>query len=149
MLDPLQGSDDALEQMPRFTSVMVTIEYTIAEIRDGMQFVGWEQGDLRYPHAYTRQSLSPGMTCCLFPCVDKLTSRCTWDMSITCSRTVGDALLCSQAFPNSSSSTKKVSGPTEVYAFGSSRSIEGFNDEDWLLDLVVVGTGDLTDEVRY
>ena len=148
-LDTPQGPRAVSEQGSRFTSVTIIVEYTIDEVRDGMQFVGWGQADLRYPHAYTRQSSAPGTACCLFPCVDKLTYRCTWDISITCSRTIGDAIPQSQKPSNVSSSTGELRALNErCYHAGLAPLVNNFSEEDKLLDLIVVGTGELTDEVR-
>ena len=148
-LDTPLGTRAVVEQGSQFTSVTVVVEYTIDEIRDGMQFVGWDQADLRYPHAYTRQSAATGTACCLFPCVDKLTSRCTWDLSITCSRTIGDAIRQSQTPFKKPPLNGALTGPNRKHATeNSSLSLDGFSEEDRLLDLVVVGTGELTDEVR-
>ncbi|KAL8826525.1 MAG: hypothetical protein Q9191_003749 [Dirinaria sp. TL-2023a] len=143
-LDITQGTRAVVEQGSQFTSVTVTVEYTIDKIRDGMQFVGWDQADLRYPHAYTTQSAATGAACCLFPCIDKLTSRCTWDISITCSRTIGDAIWQSQM----SSKMSSLNGVNGQHATEESTlSRDSFSEEDKLLDLVVVGTGELTDEI--
>ena len=152
-VDPLQASRTAIEQTARFTSIHLIIHYEVKNIRDGMHFVGWEEGDLRYPHAYTTNRLSPGSACCIFPCVDSLNSRCVWEISIKCPRTVGDAL---QQIPNSKSE------PQANSAHGVSNGVDGnsgqrkaniesnnFSEEDKVLDLAVICTGDMTDEVRF
>ena len=151
-IDAVQNTRTAIEQSARFTQIKLIIKYEVEKMRDGMQFVGWEEGDLRYPHAYTTNSLSPGAACCLFPCVDNLNSKCLWEISIKCHKTVGDSL------PQSSSSNPE-SQANGVH--GASNSVNGtnsqrkadvqfnnFSDEDKSLDLVVVCTGDVTDEVR-
>ena len=150
-LDTSQGARAAVEQSARFTPVKLSVQYVIEEIRDGMQFVGWEDGDLRYPHAYTRHSLTPGAACCLFPCVDKLSYRCTWEISIRCSKTIGDALSRRQmprymsctngidSMPNGVNGTHKHAGAGE--------GLPNFSADDESLDVIVVGTGDMTDEV--
>ena len=148
-LDTSQGPRAVSEKVSRITPVTVTLEYTIDEVRDGMQFDGWDQADLRYPHAYTKQSSAPGTACCLFPCVDKLTYRCTWDISITCSRTIGDAILQSQKPSNMSSLTGELRALNGRYVRANlAPSVDSFCEEDRLLDIIVVGTGELTDEVR-
>lgn len=151
-IDLVQSSRTAIEQNVRFTRITLIIQYVVEKIRDGMHFVGWEEGDLRYPHAYTTNSLSPGAACCLFPCVDNLTSKCPWNISIKCHRTVGDALQ----QPSSLNSQLQASGN-----HGVSNSVNGpnghrkvdvqsnnFSDGDKALDMVVICTGDVTDEVR-
>ena len=150
-LDIPQGPRSGLEQTVRYNPVMVVIEYEIKDIRDGMHFVGWEEGDLRYPHAYSKYSASPGTTCCLFPCIDDLASRPTWEISIKCAKTVGDALSPSQQ----SSSLPLLNGKGGL-SNGLSETVGGpndnakkysFTDEDKALDLTVVCTGDMIDEV--
>lgn len=138
----------AIEQAARFTPIQVNIEYVVKNIRDGMQFVGWEEGDLRYPHAYTTNSLSPGAACCLFPCTDDPAARCTWEISIKCQKTVGDALRSLRPQPE----TNGMSGLSDSLKADptSKESIHyqgNFSDEDKALDLVVLCTGDTTDEV--
>ena len=150
-VDLVQAVRTGIEQSPRFTPVTLRIEYVIHKIRDGMHFVGWEDGDLRYPHAYTRNSLSPGTACCLFPCADDPTSRCTWEISIKCPRSIGDAL-------NSSRSRELFSvNGSAAHSNGRNGSHDGqrseedrfsFSDEDRALDLAVICTGNMTDEVR-
>lgn len=152
-IELVQGSRATVEQNARFTTITLIIEYVVEKIRDGMHFVGWEEGDLRYPHAYTTNSLSPGAACCLFPCVDNLTSKCGWDISIKCQRTVGDALqqvsnpnLQSQAnsIQGFSNCVNEINGPRKADDQSNS-----FSDADKALDLAVVCTGDVTDEVRF
>lgn len=143
-LDTAHGAP-TVEQNARFTPVKIMVQYTIDEIRDGMHFVGWEEGDLRYPHAYTRNSRSPGAACSLFPCLDKLTSRCTWEISIKCSKSVGDALRqhhfdIVNGFPTDANITHMHLSTGDV--------LSNFTADDQSLDLVVVGTGDMTDEVN-
>lgn len=138
------------EHTARFTPVQVNIDYVVSKIRDGLQFVGWEDGDLRYPHAYTTNSLSPGVACCLFPCIDDFASRCTWEISIKCQKTVGDALGAPK--PQSqvngiNSLSNRVNG--DHSSDNAKPGLSDLSEEDKALDLVVIGTGDLTDEVRW
>lgn len=151
-VDLVPNSRTAVEQTSRFTPIALIIDYVVDKIRDGMHFVGWEEGDLRYPHAYTTISSSPGAACCLFPCVDKLTSKCSWDISIKCQRTVGDALQ----QPLRSKSEPQVNGvhgvSNGINDTNGHRKVDAqsndFSEEDKALDLAVICTGDVTDEVR-
>ncbi|KAK6332794.1 hypothetical protein TWF696_002817 [Orbilia brochopaga] len=75
---------------PVYAALLVRIEFTINNIRDGLHFVGSDD-DSRYPHAFTTNSFLPGSASCLFPCIDDLWERpSTWDIEITCPRTLGD-----------------------------------------------------------
>ena len=141
-VDLVQGTRTGVEQTVRFTPITIYIEYNIPSLRDGLHFAGWEERDLRYPHVYTTNSLSPGMACCLFPCVDELTAQCTWEVSINCSRTIGDALK----KPNSSNGLSNgVNGVRHGSMADEVRN--NINDEDKALELAVICTGDMTDDV--
>ena len=136
-LDPAQNSRTAADQSARFTPVQLNIEFVIERIRDGMQFVGWEEGDFRYPHAFSTNSSSLGAACCLFPSVDDLSARCTWEISIKCPKTLGDALGYSKSQPQ----------PNGMNGNVSTKRQGEISEDDRALDLAVVCTGDLTDEV--
>jgi transcription initiation factor TFIID subunit 2 len=82
----------ATDQSPRYQPMTVSIPFSIKHFRDGLHFVGCSEADQRYPHVYTKHSMDPGVASCIFPCVDDPALRCTWDIHITCSRTLGDAL---------------------------------------------------------
>ena len=151
-VDHVQTSRTAIEQTARFTPIDLIIQYKVEKVRDGMHFIGWEEGDLRFPHAYTTNGLSPGAACCLFPCVDNLNSKSTWEISIKCQRTVGHALRHDQ---NSNTETQLNGSYGVVNSMNGTNEPQkvdvhsyNFSDEDQALDLVVVCTGDVTDEVR-
>ena len=136
------------EQGAQFAPVTLNIEYDIKSLRDGIHFAGWEEGDLQYPHAYSTNSLAPGMARCLFPCIDELTARCTWEISIKCSRTLGDA------FKRSSSAcqphdVQRISNGTNAvhHGFEQSKRLNNLSDGDGALELVVICTGDMTDDI--
>lgn len=158
VIDLAQSSKTAVEHTARYTPITVYVEFVIEKIRDGMQFVGWVDGDLRYPHAYSRNSSSPGAACCLFPCVDSASSRCTWEVSIKCPKTIGDALKRSALPAIKLNGKTTTAGPKTVnkvipndgggeYQTVNTDSVSYFSDEDRALDLSVVCSGDLTDEV--
>lgn len=150
-IDTVQTSRTAIEQTARFTPIELIIHYVVEKIRDGMHFVGWEEGDLRYPHAYTTNTLSPGAACCLFPCVDNLNSKCTWEISIKCQKTVGDALQQPPGSNSESQANGVHSARESVNGSSGQRKADvqfnNFSDEDKALDLAVICTGDVTDEV--
>ena len=141
-----------VDQNLRYTPVTLIVEYMMKDIRDGIQFVGWEDGDLRYPHVYTKNSLAPGAACCVFPCLDDISSRCTWEISIKCARTIGDALakvqkpLTQRQLNDSSGASNGINGDRASTVTGRSTN---FSDEDKALELAVICTGDMTDEVTY
>ena len=147
-IDSAQNSRTVAEQALRFTPIQLNIEYVVTQVRDGIQFVGWEEGDLRYPHAYSKNSLSPGAACCLFPCIDDLTSRCTWEISIKCQKTLGDAfgIPIPQPQPNGVHGISNgVKG--DRTAHNTQCRYNDLNVGDKALDLVTLCTGDMTDEV--
>ncbi|WEW58421.1 Transcription initiation factor TFIID subunit 2 [Emydomyces testavorans] len=116
---------------PRFTAITVNAEFFIDRPRDGVQFVGVESCDQHYPHVFTTTSAITGEGCCVFPCVQDLLSRCTWDISIRCARTLGAAIH-----------QKCRSGGPETVQHAVS-----LNFEDESMDMVVICSGDMTDEI--
>ncbi|KAJ5664649.1 hypothetical protein N7462_011462 [Penicillium macrosclerotiorum] len=117
----------------QFTAVVVQIEFTIDRIRDGLQFVGVDMGDRRYPHAYTTNSLESGIGCPLFPCVDDPSSRCVWEISISCPSSLGDLF------------DRKTAGSiTQSRPKTQTRYISA---DDEGLDMSVVCSGELTDDI--
>ncbi|KAL9035950.1 MAG: hypothetical protein Q9214_006352, partial [Letrouitia sp. 1 TL-2023] len=132
----------AVEPERRFTPIVLVVEYVIHNIQDGMQFVGWQEGELRYPHAYTRNSSFPGSACCLFPCLDDFTARCSWEISIKCPKTIGDALVSERQTRLSRTHVDRdpVFTTTEI-------DQSEFSDADKALDIAVICTGDMTDEI--
>ena len=85
-----QGLSDV--SSAKFTPLVVIIEFSTIHLREAVQFVTGQRGGGRWPHAYTRSKLGGSAASALFPCVDFASERCIWDLSITCPRTVGDAL---------------------------------------------------------
>ena len=151
ILDLAQTTKTTIEPTARFTPIVLYIEFVIEKIRDGMQFVGWEDGDPRYPHAYTQKSLSI-TTCCLFPCLEDISSRCTWEISIKCPRTLGDAFQIKNVteIPITNGLANEANGNDSHHtASQHSEGSLGFNDEEKALDLAVLCSGDLTDEVDH
>jgi transcription initiation factor TFIID subunit 2 len=120
------GSRAQEATLPRFAALTVNLEFAIDSIRDGLQFVGVEHGDRRYPHAYTTNSLESGIGCPLFPCVDDTSSRCTWEFSITCPSSLGGVF-----------DRKSRSRPQNAQ----------LSADDEGLDMSVVCSGDLTDDI--
>ena len=137
-VDLTQNTRTAVEQIVRFTPIILCVEFTIDEIRDGMHFAGWDEGELQYPHAYTRNS-SARATSCLFPCLDTIESRCTWEVSIKCPRSIGDAWNISSG----GNTVQKKEAPDSA-----KNSLLNFSREDQALDLVTICSGDMTDEVH-
>lgn len=142
IIDLTQNTKAAIEQVVRFTPIIFRVEFTIEEIRDGLHFVGWEEGDFRYPHAYTRNS-SPSAASCLFPCLDVIDSRSTWEVSIRCARTIGDALK--HTVRKDAGVANGVNGDHNKAELED--DLSKFNNEDQALDLVIVCSGNMTDEV--
>ncbi|KAK5954935.1 Transcription initiation factor TFIID subunit 2 [Knufia fluminis] len=76
----------------RYTPLDVIIEFESIHSRDALHFATGPPGSGKWPHVYSRGGYLPGRTSSLFPCMDSLYYRCTWEISITGPRTVGDAL---------------------------------------------------------
>ncbi|KAI9934599.1 hypothetical protein MW887_000215 [Aspergillus wentii] len=133
------GPKTADTTLPRFTALSLNVEFSIENIRDGLQFVGVENGDRRYPHAYTTNSLGYGVGCPLFPCIDDPSSRCTWELSVKCPCSLGDI------FDRKHRDGSGVPGSGRPKtSLGNGRYI---SPDDETLDLSVVCSGDMTDEI--
>ena len=133
------SSKTADASLPRFTALTVNIEFIVENIRDGLQFVGVESGDKRYPHVYTTNSLDYGTGCPLFPCVDDPSSRCTWEISIKCAATLGDIF--------DRKSRDQSSGGSGARPKSSTNYDRSIAPDDEAMDMSVVCSGDLTDDI--
>lgn len=110
----------------------VTIPYKITNVRDGLHFVGVEDGDERYPHAYTRHSVEPGYASSLFPCVDDRTRLARWMISLTFPKTMADALGQTLAsHPEAPANVQDLKGGLSL------------TEEDKLLEMTAVCSGTL------
>ncbi|KAH9893046.1 hypothetical protein F4778DRAFT_749413 [Xylariomycetidae sp. FL2044] len=121
---------------------------------DGIHFAGMDVTDSRYPHAYTRQSVEPGMASAIFPCIDDPHSRNSWKVSITCPRTLGDAfqqpLATQQQFKDTglvNGSRKRKREHNESKSAQPTTRDYRLTEGDKLLELTVICSGYLTDEV--
>lgn len=127
-----QGISDTT--VAKFTPLTVYIEFESCHIRESVQFVSGSPGSGRWPHAYTRAKLGSGGGAAIFPCVDRLNYRCTWDISIRCPRTVRDAV--EQSVPPRSSG----SGPSRQVKDAARQSYEA-------KEMIVICSGELTDDI--
>ncbi|KAF2452655.1 hypothetical protein BDY21DRAFT_358347 [Lineolata rhizophorae] len=134
----------------QWAPIKVLMEYYVEEFRDGLQFVGLAEDDLRYPHVYTRNSPFPGAACCLFPCVDNPNSRCLWEISIRCPRTLGDAMRPLGKY----TATKETAGINGAKGSSGVNGVHpeeddgtGLSPEEKGLDMAVVCSGEMTDEI--
>ncbi|KAF2154641.1 hypothetical protein K461DRAFT_266033 [Myriangium duriaei CBS 260.36] len=142
-----------IEQGPRFAPLKIYLEFRLDSFRDGLHWVGFEDGDGRFPHVYTRNSPSPGNISSVFPCIDNVNSRCMWEISITCPKTLGDA------FRKPVKSTDKLTIQKTDYSSdklvngvgGSNKRSDEYsiimNEEERALDLNVICSGEMIDDV--
>ncbi len=153
------GASTAVEPSAAFASLKIRIEFENHNVRDGLHFVGLDGGDRRYPHVYTRNSPYPGTASCLFPCVDDPRSRCSWEVSIRCPRTLGDVFE-RRSSPASNAQDSGEPGydkPKASLRNGNVIAVSpdnvelqdstGLDDEEKLLEMSVVCSGEMTDEV--
>lgn len=134
----------------RYQSFTIAIAFKVPRFRDGLHFVGMSGGDSRYPHVYTKHSVDSRTASCIFPCLDDPAMRCTWEVSIKCSRTLGDAIKT----PPSPSQDKHQQGKTRpdvpvtngvIGINGTAPVGEGMvrlSDDDKLKEMIVVCSGD-------
>ena len=148
--DPLSANSTmtpktAAEQSARFQPLIVSISFSVSKFRDGLHFVGLGVGDQRFPHVYTKHSVEPGTASCVFPCVDDLAMRCTWEIVIKCSRTLGDAL---KRRPKPIPHTKKPQAngiPNGVNGVSSSEEAE-IDEDEKILEMMVVCSGEMVND---
>ncbi|KAK8000342.1 Transcription initiation factor TFIID subunit 2 [Apiospora arundinis] len=137
-------ADKHLQDMNGKLFHKITIPFTLRNIRDGLQFVGVDESDSRYPHIYTHHSVEPGIASCIFPCIDDPGCRSSWKISLTFPRTLGDAFQRAPvAQPGGllNGNRKRKLGEEEPRRRG-----DAFTEEDKLLELTAVCSGKLEDE---
>lgn len=110
--------------------INVWIDFVVDNIRDGLQFVGWDLDDLRYPHFYTQTTATTALAS-LCPCVDSIDAKYLWEVSIKTPRTIGDAL---------SRHAQDETSPAFL-------KLQSLSEADKALDLNLMCSGDLTDEI--
>lgn len=131
-----------------FAPLRLEIEYILDDFRDALHFVGVEDGDGRYPHAFTRNAPFPGTASCLFPCIDDGTRKCLFDVAIRYPRTLGDALTKATApvlvdgQPLASGADKADSAMTDV-----DDELSDLSAEERAMEMQVICSGALTDDI--
>ncbi|KAK9769711.1 hypothetical protein SCAR479_13597 [Seiridium cardinale] len=128
----------------------ISIPFSLRNIRDGLHFVGIDEGDTRYPHLYTRHSVEPGLACSIFPCIDDPGCRSSWRVSLTFPRTLGDAFhqrLVTQQQPVNGTATANSNKKRKHDDKDHQRPSLALTEEDKLLELTAVCSGKLEDEV--
>lgn len=139
-------TSNAQEPLLRYAPLRVTIEFEVTSFRDGLHFVGFSDQDSRYPHLYTRNTLGPGAVCSVFPCVDDATTRCMWEISIRCHKTLGDAFkktpqrTSAEGDVDMTGTDQKEKKPRDEYLIN-------LSEEEKSLDLSIVCSGEMTDDV--
>ncbi|KAH0276957.1 hypothetical protein KCU91_g3505, partial [Aureobasidium melanogenum] len=134
------------EPLLRYAPLRVTIEFEVTSFRDGLHFVGFSDQDSRYPHLYTRNTLGPGAVCSVFPCVDDATTRCMWEISIRCHKTLGDAFkktpqrTSAEGDVDMTGTDQKEKNPRDEYLIN-------LSEEEKSLDLSIVCSGEMTDDI--
>ena len=138
----------AVDPTVRFAELSIEINFELRQFRDVLHFVGLTNGDPRYPYAYTTNSPFPGTACSLFPCVDDPTSRCQWEISIKCPRTLDDAFKnMKSSRPSAGNEASTQEGMQIDVATENSEGALGLSEEESSLEIQVVCSGDLADEV--
>jgi transcription initiation factor TFIID subunit 2 len=157
---PTAVSKSAEEPIVRYTPITLSIEFETQEFRDGLQFIGCEEGDQRYPHAYTRVLPAPGSACSIFPCIDDASARCTWDIVIKYPRTLAD--IFPPQTPGSASDADDATPTSPANPAGSidDEASDASSDEeddvvearpagDGGMEMSVVCSGELVEEVSH
>ncbi|WPH02308.1 Hypothetical protein R9X50_00517000 [Acrodontium crateriforme] len=146
---------------PQFAPIKLFIEFTVDNFRDGLHWVGFEELDKRFPYVYTKSEPWAGNSSCIFPCMDDATSRCSWEISITCPKTLGDAFRRTRPSAEHNhkvgqSADKDVEMANGMEDARTKRTSKSADDNKYLIDidevdaeleLVVVCVGELADDV--
>lgn len=147
------------QQGPQFAPIKLFIEFEVASFRDGLRWIGCEEGDRRFPCMYTTVEPWAGNSSCIFPCVDDATSRSSWEISIRCPRTLGDAFRRQKELRGEPNGDSEASRTDEVEMINGTAAASETNDEsaeEFLIDLSseeaalelsVVCIGDSADDV--
>lgn len=143
-----------------YAPLKVCIDFEMREPRDGLHFAGVVDGDSKYPHVYTRNSYFPGTASCVFPCVDLPSLRSNWEISIRYPRTLGDVFRKSrQSQTNgvnghsaqngalSNGAVNGVSKDVDMMILDGDDNTSSFTEEEKALDMSVVCSGDMTDDI--
>jgi len=148
-------------QMHHFQPIKMTIEFEVSSFRDGIHWIGCDEGDKRYPYLYTKVEQWPGTLSHIFPCLDDATSRCSWEIAIRCPRTLGDAFRKSKAaVPGISGSKPLVDSTGDVEMLNGSDGCQhdqpakgrdeyfiNLNEEDAVLELAVLCVGEVASDI--
>lgn len=153
----------AQQKGPQFAPLKIFIDFEVPTFRDGIHWIGDAEGDKRYPCMYTKSQPWPGNSSCIFPCVDDATSRCSWDISIRCPRTLGDAFRTAEPQvrgpeghgdqPSHVDNVEMVtseSHPSKPHELQTKRNEEysiDLSDQDAALELSIVCVGEAVDDV--
>jgi transcription initiation factor TFIID subunit 2 len=134
-----------------YTPIKLEIEYVLENPRDAVHFVGVEDGDARYPHAFTRNSPYPGIASCLFPCVDDGVTKCIYEISIRYPRTLGDVWRNRKGQVSSASANGVVQTDNSPKADSVMSDVDEdpaeFSEEEKTMEMSVICSGELTDDV--
>ncbi|KAK6430619.1 Transcription initiation factor TFIID subunit 2 [Oleoguttula sp. CCFEE 5521] len=138
----------ALQNSAQFAPIKIYIDFEVTEFRDGLHFVGCDDSDPRYSYVYSKAELAPGNTSCIFPCLDDMTTRCIWEIAITCPRTLGDAFRVAPAVPPAAPVGSRGAGTDIIMRDGDERDyVIPLEPADAALDLVIVSVGDMISDV--
>lgn len=154
------------QQGPQFAPIKLFIEFEVDTFRDGLHWIGCDPDDKRYPYVYTKAEPLAGNTSCIFPSLDDANSRCSWEISIRCPRTLGDAFRVEKTLQTHSEPSEEAQIEGEdmddvEMVNGAARSAKMANqisssiseylielsDDDAALDLAVICVGEQTDDV--
>ncbi|PNS20391.1 hypothetical protein CAC42_5841 [Sphaceloma murrayae] len=137
---------------PKFAPMKIYLEFRADNFRDGLHWVGTGDGDGRFPHVYTTNSMSPGVVSSIFPCVDSINSRCMWEISIRCPKTLGDAFQKPTRYneanilANGDGPQEAANGTKELSAKKQDEYSIVLSEDERALDLNIICSGEITDD---
>lgn len=119
----------------RYKALVIRIEYRLENIRDGFHYISPGASTKKFPCFYSLKGYQPGTASSAFPCIDSINSRCSWDIVVKCPTTLANAMKPS----NATADLQKLN----LSDYGA--QVPGIDRDD--KDMVVVCSGDLTDEI--
>ncbi|KAG5439182.1 hypothetical protein PCANB_001481 [Pneumocystis canis] len=123
---------------PLFLPITIKINYSVKNPSTGLNFVGCDINDDKYPHVFTTHIPISGATSNWLPCIEGIWDRCTWDFEITVPKTLRDMWI---LFDSS-----KLSNGNHLCSNNMTDINDMLNEQNDHLEFKVICSGDQLDE---
>ncbi|EMR11401.1 hypothetical protein PNEG_00424 [Pneumocystis murina B123] len=122
-----------------FLPIVIKINYSVKNPSTGLNFVGCDIDDNKYPHVFTTHVPISAATSNWLPCIEGIWDRCTWDFEITVPKTLRDMWILSD-------SSKSLNGNHVYYNNDTIDNGNLLNEPNDHLEFKVICIGDQLDE---